>query len=236
MKKSIIILFFIVPFSLISQNYKVTYGLTILENEKSLKSEIEYVRKSYEWAMQGAKNISFELICDGKVSFFTEKESLYINSRETKAAILNSGGSYPIYIVNDTLYKDKKEDNIFGEAYIVKDTLLKNWNITDEAKTINNYICYKATTKYKLVNPVGTFFHPVTAWFCPEIPLQHGPRGFGGLPGLILELQYREVVFGATKIEETTEKVEINLKGYKISQEEYDKKIQDLAKSRFSEE
>ena len=75
-----------------------------------------------------------------------------------------------------------------------------HWRIiSTETKKIDNYTCYKATTEYVVTNPKGTFKHPVVAWFCPEIPISHGPNGYGGLPGLILEIQIRKTLLGAIK-------------------------------------
>ncbi|AZQ43462.1 GLPGLI family protein [Nonlabens ponticola] len=40
----------------------------------------------------------------------------------------------------------------------------------------------------------------VTAWFTPEIPVQHGPADYGGLPGLILEVSANKTTLLCTKI------------------------------------
>ena len=195
MKKKIAFLFILVVNFAFSQNYKVTYNLIISENQKALENE--YLKDYYLKAMEGAKNLTFELHCEVEKSFFEYKNILNINSKETNAAISKSETKKPFYIEKNFLYKIEKE-KFLDKKYIIKDTLLTNWELSNETKKINNYTCYKATSKYKIINPKGEFFHQVIAWFCPEIPLQHGPRGFGGLPGLILELQYREIIFGAT--------------------------------------
>jgi GLPGLI family protein len=225
MRKKIIFLFIIVANLSFSQNYRVTYKLNISENPKALENE--YMKDYYLKAMEGAKNLSFELHCEKERSIFEYTKILNINSSETKAAITKSETKKPFFIEKNFLFKIEKE-KFFDKKYIIKDTLLTNWNITNETKKINNYTCYKATAKYKIINPKGVFYHPVIAWFCPEIPLQHGPRGFGGLPGLILELQYREIVFGATLIEKTNQPVVVDLNEEIISQSEYDKKLLDL--------
>ena len=227
--KNIIIylLFFLVNLSF-SQNYSITYELKIFENKKSLENE--YLKDYYLKAMEGAKNLTFVLRCEKDKSFFDYRNILSINSSETKAAIIKSETKRPYYIEKNWVYKIDKEKYI-EKKYIIKDSLLTNWEITNETKKINNYTCYKATAKYKIINPKGVFYHPVIAWFCPEIPLQHGPRGFGGLPGLILELQYREIVFGATLIEKTNEPVIFNFEEEIIDQSEYDKNLLELRKN-----
>ncbi len=102
------------------------------------------------------------------------------------------------------------EEEIFGKEFLVSDELPKwNWTMTDETKTIGNYACYKATALIKVTdeeraayekrkaeadkNPKRILIideprdYSVTAWYTPDIPVGHGPEGFWGLPGLILE-------------------------------------------------
>ena len=55
-----------------------------------------------------------------------------------------------------------------------------SWNITEEQKTIDNYVCQKATCTFG-----GRTYE---AWFAPDIPISDGPWKFYGLPGLILEV------------------------------------------------
>lgn len=55
-----------------------------------------------------------------------------------------------------------------------------NWTITTETKTIEEYLCRKATAHY-----LGRDYE---AWFTEDIPIQEGPYFFKGLPGLILEV------------------------------------------------
>ena len=89
--------------------------------------------------------------------------------------------------------------------------------------------------KIYYVNSKGKFVHPVIAWYCPEIPYKFGPAGYGGLPGMILELQEKNNVFGAIKIElkAPLEKIQIPKKGIKISHQEYQNLFIKLSKSRF---
>jgi len=55
-----------------------------------------------------------------------------------------------------------------------------SWNITEEQKTIDNYVCQKATCTFG-----GRTYE---AWFAPDIPINDGPWKFYGLPGLIFEV------------------------------------------------
>lgn len=65
----------------------------------------------------------------------------------------------------------------------------KNWVINTESKLIDNYKCYKVAymEPYKNGNGV-TKTKSIIAWFSPSLPFPYGPRGYNGLPGLVLEL------------------------------------------------
>ncbi|WP_051882211.1 GLPGLI family protein [Chryseobacterium soli] len=54
------------------------------------------------------------------------------------------------------------------------------WKIESDTKMIGNYLCKKATGKYKKRN--------YTAWFTESVPIPDGPYIFKGLPGLVLEV------------------------------------------------
>ena len=97
----------------------------------------------------------------------------------------------------------------------------------NETKQIGAYLCYKATSEQVVVNSKGTFKHPIVAWYCPNIPFNFGPKGYSGLPGLILELQIRNITWGVTKIELSKENkiIEKPKKGKLITEEEFKKII-----------
>ena len=65
----------------------------------------------------------------------------------------------------------------------------------------------------------------ITAWYCPEIPINQGPENYWGLPGLILEVNDGKTVMLCTKIVmNSKEKVAIKAvgKGKQVTQKEYD--------------
>ncbi len=64
----------------------------------------------------------------------------------------------------------------------------------------------------------------ITAWFTPQIPVKNGPGEYGGLPGLILELNADRTTILCSKIVLNTKNGEtINppTKGKEVSREEY---------------
>ncbi|WP_378184050.1 GLPGLI family protein [Aquimarina sp. SS2-1] len=54
------------------------------------------------------------------------------------------------------------------------------WILTEETKQIDQYLCYKAVLK--------NIDKKIEAWYTKDIKASHGPKGYYGLPGLILEL------------------------------------------------
>lgn len=115
-------------------------------------------------------------------------------------SIGNGGG-------NDVYYKNIKENRIsekadlMGKSFLVKDELQAfEWEMTDETKNIGDYTVYKAVWEREVENismsMVNGESKEVTkkemrktiAWYTLEVPVSNGPRQYGGLPGLILEI------------------------------------------------
>jgi GLPGLI family protein len=68
----------------------------------------------------------------------------------------------------------------------------------------------------------------ITAWYTPEIPVNQGPEGYWGLPGLILEVNDGKTTIVCSKVVmNIKEKAEIKAptKGKEISQKDYDEVV-----------
>ena len=129
------------------------------------------------------------------------------------------------------------------------------WKMTGETKKIGNYTCYKATAerpasksdfrnlrmgkpedtkdkkndKTPSTNILGDMDMPktipITAWYTPEIPINQGPEGYWGLPGLILEVTAGKTVILSSKVAiNLKDKVEIKpaTAGEVVTQAKYD--------------
>ncbi|MCU4187950.1 GLPGLI family protein [Flavobacterium sp. HXWNR29] len=127
------------------------------------------------------------------------------------------------YVVKDTATYTLKED------FIVKNKSTQEWTISNQTKKIDNFICYKATKieKFKTRKNEDAEI-TITAWFCADIPYSYGPIMYNGLPGLILELEFKGYKYVAKKIILSPENTTIELPSKNIiSQEEYSKKIKE---------
>lgn len=179
---------------------------------------------------------------------FTKNESFY--KREEKLSkpnpMANKGGvSITISQSTDILYKNLKEQRytmeteIQGKAFLIKDSIQnKKWQLSGETKNIGNYTCYKAVFKDSITTT--TFSDEgkmekvkkektTTAWYTPQIPTSNGPADFGGLPGLILEINDGKLTLVCSKIVMNPEdrfEIEEPKKGKEVSQAKFDE-IQD---------
>lgn len=102
-----------------------------------------------------------------------------------------SGNPWPLEIIRPIRGEkaDLKYRLSISAFFVYPDSVPSlEWNFSDEeTHSIMGYDCRKATVEFD-----GRSY---TAWFTPEIPLPFGPYKFGGLPGLILELEDDERQF-----------------------------------------
>lgn len=236
MKKYLILLLFLFFINISnSQNNVITYNFKILEDQKMLKNPV--IGKIYAEDIKAAKLLEFKLVFNDTISKFESTKSLGLGEKNTSTALIASRCKKPKFNHNEIVYRNNSEGAFSEDEYLIISPINKNWVLTNETKKIDNYTCYKATTEYVVINSRGEFKHPVIAWYCPELPFSFGPGGYGGLPGLILELQERNIVFGAIKIElkSSHEKIILPTKGKKITNEDYQNQITVAIKKHFEE-
>lgn len=128
--------------------------------------------------------------------------------------------------IKDSIVFNTIDDYVIGNI-IIKKKIQVDWKLHNETKKIQDFVCYKATAVIEIINSVGVFKSNVVAWYCPKIPVSFGPKGYGDLPGLILELQEKNITFGAKKITLNSTNVLIEKPAkYKIVSEiEYEKMV-----------
>lgn len=220
--KNLIYLFFF--FSLLShsqiKNGEIIYGITLKIDESY--SNDKFLKEYYKKAQDGANKITLTLKFNDKESLFYSNEM--INDEDVNFAKIFTETDDVYFTEQNSVIKLKQVNMFFGK-YVIHYSDNRNWTLENETKTIDNYLCYKATSELVVKNKKGVFKYPVIAWYCPAIPLNFGPKGYSGLPGLILELQERNTLFGVQKINLKENNIALKKPndGKLVSQEEFDK-------------
>ena len=218
-------LFFFSLFStkIYSQINKAIYSVIINNKEEITKSPYY---SYYKTAQENSNQFTFQLNFSKDRSNFFIVDNLEIEDNSYKMVKGFSRYQGFITATKDSIFIKKEIDN---ETYILKEKIAYNWNLTTETKKIGNYSCYKAITNKTTKNNISI---PIIAWYCPELAYQFGPNGFGNLPGLIVELQIDNVIYGLKSInfdDKTIKFKEIDLKKI-ISQDKYDEIIKEKMK------
>ncbi|WP_428223574.1 GLPGLI family protein [Flavobacterium sp.] len=166
------------------------------------------------------KSLIAELNFSDNKAYYNLLPSMNIEDRINKAARSFAGNGEYFYTKTGE-YIHKK--SLLGEEFCVKHRSDNDWKLTSESKIISNYICYKAT-RIRTNNVKGILKkYEVVAWYCPKIPVNFGPIGYGNLPGLILELQEPTKTYCAFKINLESKKIEIKkINCAPISEEEFE--------------
>ncbi len=123
---------------------------------------------------------------------FNPSESYYYIQEVTRPEFVENSFAFKIsksMMSRGIYYQNLKKRFVLNEResmhtlYLVKDTIKNDWTIQYEKRMMGGFKCYKATKKCKCGKDI-------VAWFTPEIPLPFGPAGYGGTPGLILEITF----------------------------------------------
>lgn len=112
-----------------------------------------------------------------------------------------------------------------NKLYVVSDRMKPMaWNMESAKEEVLGYSCYKAT----LVNENGLN----TAWFTTEVPINHAPLGFNGLPGLVVRMTTPVYTLDLKNITEVSDaSIEAPKEGISITDEDFD----NLRKGNFQE-
>lgn len=216
--------------TVIVYNAYPTYGS--VENDETIKrSKVNYIYNGLDTAI---KNVEYELHISTKESYFFFVDKIF-KDEKTKILAKTYCGNENFY-KNDTLDYKIKEKFFSGKTYFIKDTTNYKWEVFNEQKMIGDVLCFKATTiesktiKNKITKNI------ITAWFSPEIPISEGPKGFDGLPGLIMELTNEKVTLVAKNIskDKTILIKKIDLQKV-ITESSYNKVVKDTRQEFFND-
>lgn len=200
--KYLYIFLFLNCISIFSQNRaRVTYSIVptggSLEKNQEVKNS--KVASSFMGVDEALSKLNYELIISEEKSNFYLISIMDFNEKAARIARAFAG--------NNEYFKDQqkriviKKINFSNEIFHVLLEAKSNWILINEHKIINGYVCYKAMQEKKLRLKKTDQTYNVEAWYCPAIPIGNGPKEFGGLPGLIMELQDGKITFLASKIE-----------------------------------
>lgn len=142
---------------------------------------------------------------------------------------------------NGVAFFDKKIGHLIIKKEILDETFLittkfeeMNWILTKEKLILNGLTCYKAKKVLIKEGRNGVIETEITVWYTPEINLPYGPDGFGGLPGLIIQLENGNIVTTLDKIEFVDKEIKITLptKGKKLTEGEFNAFMKDFSMNR----
>lgn len=169
------------------------------------------------------EDLRFKLTFTKNESIFKAGEFLELEKNKFYGSAVGPEGSNVYYsnIKND---ENLRQVEAYGELFLVKSPKI-DWILTSETKKIGNYQCYKATAIEVTQGAKGTINSEVVAWYAPELNIPFGPLGFGGLLGLIVELEYRNLKYTASKIDlkaDSKNTIKKPTQGIKVTKEEFD--------------
>lgn len=225
LKIILVVLFFQNVYSQIN-NGEVTYHVTLPIDEQIEK--IEKFKKKFDEIRDGALLLTMKLYFTKDESNFTVIEYNGLDSKKWSFAKSVAIANYPIYsnrldkIVCFTTFQ--KNSPLFKDNEFLVYYNFDEWELIDEQKTIDNFICYKAISKKEKIINDKKIVYVNTAWYCPQIPVSFGPKGYGGLPGLILELnENNKIIYHASAVDlnNFSEEIAKPSKGEPISLEKY---------------
>ncbi len=201
------------------QNGKAYYYTKSAEHAKTNSNTDDSSLRDMEFVLTFTKDLAKYELKDG-ISLKTED----------KLALIFSGyaGPYFFDFENTDVYRIEEDYLIQKKANSIK------WTLTKEKLKLNGFTCFKATAELEFRNRSRVFTKPVVAWYTPELSINAGPNGFCGLPGLIIQLEYRNVVTRLSKIKysESPPKVSIPKNKDVITEEAFNLIIREIISKR----
>ena len=198
--------------------YERVFHWTRVYSRLSYMSQEEKDRMKLTWGNDDESKQEMLMVFNDKQSYYTYP----------KVETLSEGG-YSWTKEEFKSFRDyengKMTDIIamLGKTYIIEDSLqTPNWKVMNKIKEVAGYMCMMAVTEDTVKG------QKITAWFADNIPVSGGPQLYGGLPGMILELDVndgdivttaKEVKFRPVTAEELA--MPKKLKGKKIDTQKY---------------
>ncbi len=224
MKLKNFLLFFIFSFTVsvvFAQN-----GYAYYKKQMSSISQ-ETPNKYMKQALKQLRTQEYELSFNKNSALFKKVEVLSIENNPVVEAFTQAISNFTGEVYFDRIKKTIIHKKDFSGVTFLINKKDISWSLTQDTLKIDNYLCYKATTTRVIENSEGIHKLKVTAWYAPEIPLPYGPDGYGGLPGLILQLENNGTLTIIKRMKflnnKTTIKISLPTKGKTVTEEEFNK-------------
>jgi GLPGLI family protein len=185
-----------------SQNTKITYKVTLNDYSNLSSEPIKEHFKTTEFASHQA---IFNLIYNKNEMFFNAKKAGTISDEEFENLLLicDMDGDYYRQYKDEFSYRLIKEKKYLRNL-VCKSKVITNWKLSSDTKIILGYKCKRADSMVLIDYGDGEIntTYSITAWYCEDLKSIFGPKGYGNLRGIILELNQNLVNYTATNIEE----------------------------------
>jgi GLPGLI family protein len=165
-------------------NYEIVYSINMENFAKTFnKKENQNNAKLNNMIVDEAKRMNLKLLFSNAKSVFSEGKSMTMgNELQENLKVLVRAYSFTGAWMSDL----NKKRQIFvrefenKKFFVEKPLVTRNWQYSKETKTIQGYLCHKAT--FVKTVPKGKF--EITAWYTKDIPVALGPVDYvGELPG-----------------------------------------------------
>lgn len=246
MKKLILV---IVVFAFAKAYAQELSGIATYQSQRSVDLKMNEgmdsaMQKSIQEQLKKQFQKTYTLKFKGSESIYTEDEG-----GVAPPAPASGGISIVISENKDIKYNNLTEErytnetDLMGKTFLVKDSLKKrDWKLVKEIKNIGQYTCFKAVYEKEIeewsMNENGEEtkekkMKTTTAWYTLDIPVQHGPDQYWGLPGLVLEVNDGKFSLMCTKVVLNPQEaivIEEPTKGKLVGGEEFKKISEEKAK------
>ncbi len=221
MKKIIIIILFASAINVYSQQTTIVHYRFSFEEftEKPKNKAQQHARLMVKKIAEYSKEHNYILKTKDNESLYYVEPAVPIDGIQDQFAYKFSTQniSKGIFYMNLKTNEVLNQKETMGKTYLVKSKVNYKWKTTGETKNILGYKCYKAIQVCDRCNEKQA----IVAWFALDIPIRFGPAGYGGLPGLILELKKYRYTLTADEIKFNKQvKITKPSKGIVISEEE----------------
>lgn len=221
MKLKIILLIIAI---IVASNFSFSQNGYAYYNKQLLSSDDELTNDYLNRAVKQLNDIEYQLTFNKSNALFKKIEKLSMDKNPivesfTEAISGFTGEVYFNNVKNEIIHNVK----FSGSTFLIKKKAI-NWNLSKETLQIDKFLCYKATAELEIENSSGLHNLTIVAWYAPEISLPYGPDGYGGLPGLILQLENNGIMTTLKRVEFlSNEEIQINfpLKGNEIEEEAF---------------